>query len=594
MNPILKNYINSVVEKRAWELNPGTLDKVFNHHTGTAMLGAGVGAGAGALIDSKNRLRGAGIGALAGGAGGYGLSKAFPEKNQAVIDFLTKYTLRKPVGRVVTNTIPPIGYDTQGDLKELKKEHSMLDFIKSIIKDEPVYKKQMMQEGYFDRDVPYRKAFDQKPRYGLDVYKDNPDGSIGFDMENQRGMRNILEVLDPTAKQHSLMKNYNRSFKPDGETSYSDRWDWDFHSGEKIKHPMGLARYFVNRIAKPVDIKGSIPGPLAKEIRQLADIPEPILKKSSMEAGNVFQNFIKDLKTNPEFVHNKVIPTLDKIFSHHTTSAGLGALGGGVVGALSDKKNRLRNAALGAGVGASAGLGFSNGFPEQSERLNDTFVSHMLRKPIGKIITNIGEPRGYNQIELLKKKLVNNYVPEEIRPQLPINSELNKILPTINKPKAYKDLAQSIYYDKPWMHDTRDLSNADKAREPLFREMFDLPQRYGKDIWNIERNKTNLHFEYNPKNEIGAQALDNILKEYSNKDPRDIYAMSSYARAGGAGKPVTYKDIWDFNLHPNETFDSSEKWIRYFIDRLIRKPEISGTINPEIAAQINATLGHKS
>lgn len=52
------------------------LEKIaFNRSAGLGLLGAGIGAGAGAAIDDEHRLRGALIGAGLGGAAGYGLSK---------------------------------------------------------------------------------------------------------------------------------------------------------------------------------------------------------------------------------------------------------------------------------------------------------------------------------------------------------------------------------------------------------------------------------------------------------------------------------------------------------------------------------------
>jgi hypothetical protein len=278
MNPILAKQIKSIADKYAFELSPDVLDSVFSHNT-TAMLGgAGIGAGIGALANKKDRKGGALMGAGIGGAAGLGGSMAAPETSKQVNEFLVKHLLRKPAGRVLTNVLPPIGYDQKGDLENTLKDSSPMDILKSIWKDKPVYEEDMLQHKYDDRDVPYRKAFDLPGRYGLDVYKPNPDGSMEFNKDSKRGLMDLLEVLDPRRKQHSVLKGYERNFNQDDSVDYKDVWDWKLDPSnpkERLDNPQNIMRYFINRIANPAVIKGNIPPEDANTWREAARIPRP-------------------------------------------------------------------------------------------------------------------------------------------------------------------------------------------------------------------------------------------------------------------------------------------------------------------------------
>lgn len=280
MNPILAKEIKAIVEKRAFELSPGLLDSVFNHHTTAAIGGAGIGAGIGALSNSKKPGKGALIGAGIGAAAGLGGSHVLPEGSKSVNEFLVKNLVRKPVGKVLTNLIPPIGYDQKGDLSEELKNNSPLDFAKSVIKDKPIYEKDMLEHKYDDRDVPYRKAFDLPGRYGLDIYNREQNGSLSFNKGSKRGLMSLLSILDPTQSdhEHPILKKYTRSYNPDDSVSYKDVWDWDLdqkNPNEKLNNTQNIMRYFVNRIANPTTIEGKISPEDANDWRSRAKIPRP-------------------------------------------------------------------------------------------------------------------------------------------------------------------------------------------------------------------------------------------------------------------------------------------------------------------------------
>lgn len=278
MNPIIELWL----EKKA-ELTTDKLDKVFNHHTMSALLGGGIGAGIGALSSKKHRGQGALIGGSLGAAGGYGLSDKFPETSENINQAIIKHLVRKPIGRIATNLIPPVGYQPINDLRDEYKEHGLSGMAKSVYNDKPLYDTEH-NIGHIRREVPYRRNFDLKPRFGKDVYQDNPDGSIGFNYKSKDGLNSLVEILDPGMKQHPVMSNYSRTFRPDGGVHYKDVWDWDLHPNDpkdslhntSIKSTIqNLARYLVNRSAKPTTIEGDMSPSFARILRNATGLQQP-------------------------------------------------------------------------------------------------------------------------------------------------------------------------------------------------------------------------------------------------------------------------------------------------------------------------------
>ena len=194
----------------------------------------------------------------AGATGAAGILAASPQAREWSMSNL----IRKPIGRVVTNLVRPIGYGR--NLYEAKRKP--FGSLMSVIRDKPIYGRQPFS---VDREVPYRAMFDLKPRPGFEnpgLYTGSGK-SFSFNPKHLDGARMISEISSfPRAYGHDVMGGYKRSVTPQGNVRYWDRWDMDLHPHESIiRSPRGdsrvanLARWAASKITKPVTISGEIP-----------------------------------------------------------------------------------------------------------------------------------------------------------------------------------------------------------------------------------------------------------------------------------------------------------------------------------------------
>lgn len=153
--------------------------------------------------------------------------------------------------------------------------------IKSIVKDEPLYKTGGFAEEA--REYLYRRTFGLKPRKGKNIFVENADGTLSFNPKSKRGKSLAREVLqgDFIAEQipHSVMGGYTRKELGKGKVSYEDIWDFKMNPsdwseffdiakvslgggrlGQYTKYKAGEAalRSLVHTITKPPHIKGVV------------------------------------------------------------------------------------------------------------------------------------------------------------------------------------------------------------------------------------------------------------------------------------------------------------------------------------------------
>jgi hypothetical protein len=166
--------------------------------------------------------------------------------------------IRPAIGRVVTNTIDPFSYDLKAKLQAIKANPG--GAIKSVIQDKPLVPQDSWSES---RDTPFRQMFGLKPRTGLDIYKNNPDGSLSFNQNTPGGLNNLKEVAQwAETNGHSTMGGFGKSYNPNtGQMQYFDKWDLGLNHGEVInKHQAipNLARWFMDKVTKVPVIKGNL------------------------------------------------------------------------------------------------------------------------------------------------------------------------------------------------------------------------------------------------------------------------------------------------------------------------------------------------
>jgi hypothetical protein len=250
-----------------------TLLGAMNHRTGAALLGSGAGAIAGALMPDKGkkrRLRRAALGGLLGAGLGYGGARAFPQQSQELNDFLVKNLIAKPVGRVVTNTIAPVGYtDKAQELsKDLKKNpRAVWDAIKTdtpLWKSDPDASAEWLNKMTDSRELPYRRMFGLKERGFAEKHTQNSNGTFKLGPESEASLQKDLKFQSSGEENHiddSALGNVVLNPVQGGKIKYRDRWDLDLNPGERPNTPVNIMRAVMSKITSPVVFEGELDDP---------------------------------------------------------------------------------------------------------------------------------------------------------------------------------------------------------------------------------------------------------------------------------------------------------------------------------------------
>lgn len=385
---------------------------------------------------------------------------------------------------------------------------------------------------------------------------------------------------------HNLLENFAGAHIKD----YSQNYEWPFKNIKKYFHDVptaagyGLGAAGLGTLGY-LAYKGLKNKAEARKNKKMSESFSTLGKKAAdwllKKAG------IKDWLDKPENAHQKLIPILDELFSHHTTAGLLGAGAGGLTGYLAtskggrNKKEKIRarqkslkNALLGGFAGFGAGELGSNIFPAQSAALNEFLVKNLIRRPTGRIFTNVVEPFGY---ENSGKSL----------------AELRKDFPSLLK-AVIKD---EPVWDIQKKHDPGYLEQL-AARQPLMRDMFDLPLRGNVDAFT----KIGPHrFKINPKTEAGKKMMegfvnpDTIPHDYlTATGSRGVMPQPYHPDLGGfhettlPGGGIKAQDLWDFGIDPWEGMGKSTNWVRYLINRMTKAPSYEANLTP---AQVASRIG---
>ena len=237
-------------------------------------MGAVSGAGAGATIKvpehedgTPDRLTGSLRGGLAGLMGGAAFGRYAPRIAQ------------KTLGRVLTNTLLPVGYDPANH--RYLKSQGLKDRIMAVLTDTPLNPADDRYPNIAGRDELFRDYFGMKPRLktqegifnqiGVDeagnkikeINSANPKGSElladvaekvrssfhGADTDPREPARK-MQLGKDTLVTSGPMANFH--VKPTGE--WEDKWDFGLNG--KIEEPTDLLRALVSPFGSPTTVRG--------------------------------------------------------------------------------------------------------------------------------------------------------------------------------------------------------------------------------------------------------------------------------------------------------------------------------------------------
>lgn len=292
------------------------------------------------------------------------------------------------------------------------------------------------------------------------------------------------------------------------------------------------------------------------------------LGKNDMLNKKAFLQGLKDQLvakfSDPKFTHEKAIPVLDALTSHHAGSAAGGAVLGGLAGltgtALQKKKKPyLKNTLLGILGGGAAGLGGSFVAPELSKAINEALVANTIRPAAGRVVTNAVSPHTYTHND---------------------NDATDPFY--VIKQKRWKDMLRAAIKDEPVYKENPLLMN---SSEPIYRKSFGLkPRTYqnylsptGPDTWKYNMEDPDGRLAADLSNLLTPVQLDKLrYGPVGTKQLGENFDMGNFWAEKSSPTTLKYQDKWDFDLHGDEALNSKSTWARYFLDRLIKKQTMVG------------------
>lgn len=171
-------------------------------------------------------------------------------------------------------------------------------------------------------------------------------------------------------------------------------------------------------------------------------------------------------------------------------------------------------------------------------------ANKVMRPAVGRVMTNLVEPFGYN-----------------------VNEKLNAL-----KQVGWRNAIKSVWNDKPIYQ----IDDWAKAREVPNRMMYGLKPRWGQEAFT-QTGKNQLSF--NPNSELGKGSLKQMLFE---ADTGGHSVLGNYAkgydRATGSMK---YYDKWDFGLNHGEKLTpqgAKSTWARWIMSKLTKPVDVVGNI----------------
>lgn len=333
-DPNFEKKLNSVLSFRIVDpKNKKTIQNFFDSAGSYSGFGAGSLGGASLDADSLGeRLNNTLLGGVAGAFGGSRAGRAFG----AVAPSLAQ----KSFGRVATNLYMPFGYDinlakdiAQETLKGNKKVNPLVNMLRSVIKDEPLY---AVEPETLGREFLYRKMYGLKPRFGAQSYfipagknkhwtynLDNPFSKKEYDTLRTTWADLAVGNSQPTAsdfiaKMPGLIQNKGYvgnamtpgNFWVNRKGVFTDPWDFELHKGQRLDNPTNILRSVASMFADPHTVTARVPS--ARDI--VKNIPTGLLENKNVVDildNSILNNLAKQHNIKPEALKDLGILNID-------------------------------------------------------------------------------------------------------------------------------------------------------------------------------------------------------------------------------------------------------------------------------------------
>lgn len=213
-------------------------------------------------------------------------------------------------------------------------------------------------------------------------------------------------------------------------------------------------------------------------------------------------------------------------------------------------------------------------------KTTESLVDNLIRKPVGRVATNLVQPYGYelgNHLETLKKKGPLNILKAIISDKPIYNTKVTKsdVLKTVGANNI--DDVASVNKNQIGM----DLV---ELRDEPYRAMFGLKSRFKGESPFI-KNPDNT-YSLNPNTPTGKQLLKRTALDDGSDfgtPYNDVFGRFSrhYDRTSGT---IKYYDRWDFDLLPGEKMTPQNKkqiLARWLLSKITKPVEFKGEITPQ-------------
>lgn len=333
-DPNFEKKLNSILGFRIMDPKNKKSIQNFFDRTG-AYSGFGLGSLGGASLDSDNvgeRLNNALLGGVAGAFGGSRAGRAFG----AVAPSLAQ----KSFGRVATNLYMPFGYDinlakdiAEETLKGNKKLNPLVNMMRSIIKDEPLYS---VEPETLGREFLYRKMYGLKPRFDADSYfvptgknkhwtynLDNPFSKKEYDTlrttwadlapgNNQPTASDFISKLPDLIQNKAYVGSAMTpgNFWVNRKGVFTDPWDFELHKGQRLDNPTNILRSVASMFADPHTVTAR--APTARDI--VKNIPSGLLNNKNVVDildNSILSNLARQHNIKPEVLKDLGILNID-------------------------------------------------------------------------------------------------------------------------------------------------------------------------------------------------------------------------------------------------------------------------------------------